>query len=238
MYEVQPAREYLQKMALIHCHDCGKEISSLATACPSCGAPPRDALVPPPIPTQTSRAKQLSQGTIALLTGVVLALVIRGMTYQGNSPSVARPPTPATVEATTTSPPPVETASQTPFSFTTAETSAGEANTKSSPPVEAVSHSSPSLAAAEATIAGSPADEATSQNSPSRNAREPPYASDVSTTTATPPEATYHVVGIPPRNYLNVRGGAGPGYQVVTKLEPGERGILLSGKRVAKGVTT
>src|SRR5262249_31425020 len=151
-------------------------------ACPSCGAPPRDALVPPPIPTRTSRAKQLSQGTIALLTGVVLALVIRGMTYQGNSPSVARPPTPATVEATTTSPPPVETASQAPFSFTTAETSAGEANTKGSPPVEADSQSSPTLAdaetsAGEANTKSSPPDEAVSQSSPSLAAAEATIAS-------------------------------------------------------------
>src|SRR5215469_8006566 len=26
-------------MSLIRCYECGKEISSLATACPSCGAP-------------------------------------------------------------------------------------------------------------------------------------------------------------------------------------------------------
>src|SRR5262249_49635440 len=119
-----------------------------------------------------------------------------------------------------------------------AETSADEANTKSSPPDEAVSQSSPSLAAAEATIASSPADEETSQNSPSGIAGEPPSASDVPTTTAPPPQATYHVIGIPRSDYLNVRGGAGPDYQVVTKLEPGERGILLGGKRVANGATT
>src|SRR4029077_3739133 len=136
-------------MALIRCYDCGKEISSLATACPSCGAPPRPAIVPPPLPTQASRAKQLSWGTIALLTGVVLVLVIRGVTHQPNSLSVATSPTPATTEATTASSPPGETASQRSPSVTTAETPAAEAATTSSPPVEATSQSSPSLTTAE-----------------------------------------------------------------------------------------
>jgi Bacterial SH3 domain len=238
-------------------------------ACPSCGAPPRDAMVPPPLPTQTSRAKQLSRGTIALLTGMVLVLVIRGVTYQRNTPSVAVSPTPAASEATTMSPPPDETALQSPSGFTTAETSTAEANTKDSQPVEAVSQSSPSLAAAETptaevntkssplveaasqsspslaaetttetTTTSSPAVEETSQDSASRIAAEPQYASDVSTTTAPRPQATYHVVGIPLSDYLNVRGGAGSDYEVVTKLEPGERGILLGAKRVAKGATT
>src|SRR5438094_731974 len=107
-------------MALIRCYECGKEISSLATACPSCGAPPQPAIVPPPIPA--SRAKQLSWGTIALLTGVVLVLVIRGVTYQPNTPSVAASPTPATAESATTSSPPIETASQSSPSPTAAET--------------------------------------------------------------------------------------------------------------------
>ena len=112
-------------MALIRCYECGKEISSLATACPSCGAPPRSAIVPPPLPTQprpASRAKQLSWGTIPLLTGVVLVLVIRGMTYQPNTPSVAASPTPATAEPAMTSSPTVETASQSSPSPTAAET--------------------------------------------------------------------------------------------------------------------
>ena len=34
-------------MALMKCHECGKEISTLATACPYCGAPPEPAGVPP-----------------------------------------------------------------------------------------------------------------------------------------------------------------------------------------------
>jgi uncharacterized protein YgiM (DUF1202 family) len=177
-------------MPLIRCYECGKEISSLATACPSCGAPPRSTIVPPPLPTQArpaSRAKQLSRGTIALLTGVVLVLVIRGVTHQPNTPSVAASPTPATAESATSSSPPVETASQ---------------------------------------------------SSPSPTATETPYASDASVATATPPPATYQVIGIPQGDYLNVRGGVGSDYQVVTKLEPGTGGILLGTKRVANGATT
>jgi hypothetical protein len=202
-------------MALIHCYDCGKEISSLATACPSCGAPPRPTTVPPPLPPQSSRAKQLSWGTIALLTGVVLALVIRGMTHQANSLSVATSPTPATREATMTSSPPVEIASQSSPSLTTKETPTEEAITTSSPPVETASQSSPSLAATET-----------------------PSGSDASVATAPPPRGTYQVVGIPLSDYLNVREGAGSDYPVVTKLEPGAGGILLGSKRIASGATT
>jgi uncharacterized protein YgiM (DUF1202 family) len=125
-------------MALIRCYDCGKEISSLATACPSCGAPPRPTTVPPPLPTQSSRAKQLSWGTIALLTGVVLVLVIRGVTHQANSLSVTTSPTPATGEATTTSSPPVETASQSSPSLAATETPSGsDASVTTAPPPRA-----------------------------------------------------------------------------------------------------
>jgi uncharacterized protein YgiM (DUF1202 family) len=202
-------------MALIRCYDCGKEISSLATACPSCGAPPRPTIVPPPLPPQSSRAKQLSWGTIALLTGVVLVLVIRGVTHQANSLSVATSPTPATREATTTSSTPVETASQSSPSLAATETPPVEAITTSSTPVETASQSSPSLAATET-----------------------PSGSDASVATAPPPRGTYQVVGIPLSDYLNVREGAGSDYPVVTQLEPGTGGILLGSKRIANGATT
>jgi hypothetical protein len=230
-------------MALIRCYDCGKEISSLATACPSCGAPPRPTTVPPPLPTQSSRAKQLSWGTIALLTGVVLVLVIRGVTHQANSLSVTTSPTPATGEATTTSSPPVETASQSSPSLTTTETPPAEATTTSSPPVETASQSSPSLAATEtppgeAITTSSPPVETASQSSPSFAATETPSGSDASVTTAPPPRATYQVVGIPLSDYLNVREGAGSDYPVVTQLEPGTSGIQLGSKRIANGGTT
>ncbi|PYI60427.1 MAG: hypothetical protein DMC59_03090 [Verrucomicrobia bacterium] len=258
-------------MALIHCYDCGKEISSLATACPSCGAPPRSTIGTPPLPTQASRPKQFFLGTIALLTGVVLVLVIRVLTYEPKNLSVATSPTPTTAGATTTSSLPVETASQnspsiatmeTPAggatttsslpvetaaqsspSLTTRETPAGGTTTTNSPAVEVASQSSPSLATAEtptgkATTTSSPPVEVASQSSPSLATTETPYASDVSVATAPPRRATYQVIGIPPSDYLNVRGGAGSDYEVVTKLEPGTGGILLGTKRVAKGATT
>ena len=203
-------------MALIRCYECGREISSLATACPSCGAPPQSA-IPPPLPTEArpaSRAKQLSWGTIALLTGVVLVLVIRGVTHQPNSLSVATSPTPATAEANTTSSLPVEATSQSSPSLTIAETPTAEATTTSSATIEAASQSSPSPIAVET-----------------------PYASDAPVATATPPRATYQVIGIPQGDYLNVREGAGSDYQMITKLEPGTGGILLGTKRVANGAT-
>jgi uncharacterized protein YgiM (DUF1202 family) len=68
---------------------------------------------------------------------------------------------------------------------------------------------------------------------------ETPHASDAPVATAaTPPRATYQVIGIPQGDYLNVREGAGSDYQVVTTLEPGTRGILLGTERVANGATT
>src|SRR6184192_4422555 len=250
-------------MALIRCYECGKEISSLATACPSCGAPPQSTIVPPPLPTEArpaSRAKQLSWGTIALLTGVVLVLVIRGVTHQPNTPSLAASPTPAIAESATRSSPPIETASQSSPSPITTEISAAESATRSSPPIETASESSPSPTAAETPTAesattSSPPIETASQSSPSPTATETPtaesattssppietaaqsspsptaaetaYTSDVSVATATPPRATFQVIGIPQGDYLNVREGAGPDYQVATKLEPGTGGILL-----------
>lgn len=260
----------LGKMALIHCYDCGKEVSSLATACPSCGAPPRPSTVPPPLPTQSSRAKQFFWGTIALLTGIVLVLAIRAVTHQPNSASAATSATATTAGGITTSPPPVETAPQSSPRLATAETPTAEANATSSPPVEAVAQSSPSLpnkerAIAEANTTSSAPVEAAPQSSPNLASAETPtveadttssppveravqssssvttagtpYASEISTATAAPPQATYQVIGIPMSDYLNVRQGAGSDYQVVTKLEPGERGILLGNKRVAKGET-
>jgi Bacterial SH3 domain len=207
-------------MALIRCYECDKEISSLATACPSCGAPSRTTIVPPPPPLPTearpaSRAKQLFWGTIALLTGVVLVLVIRGVTHQLNPLSVGASPTPATAESATRSSPSIQTASESLPSPTAAETPTAESATGSSLPIETATESPPSSTDAET-----------------------PYASDASVPTATPPRATYQVIGIPQGDYLNVREGAGSDYQVVTKLEPGTGGILLGTKRVANGATT
>jgi len=121
---------------------------------------------------------------------------------------------PATAETTAMSSPPLETASQTSSSLDTAGASTAKATTVSSPPVEEASQSSPSL-----------------------TTTDTPYASGLSTATAPPPQATYQVIGIPLNDYLNVREGAGAGYQVVTKLEPGTHGILLGTERVAKGGT-
>src|SRR5439155_11307091 len=144
------------KMALIRCYECDKEMSSLATACPSCGAPPRSAIAPPPLPTQPRRpspAKQLFWGTIALLTGVVLALVIRGVTNQPNTSSVAASPTPATAKLATRSSPPVETASEGSLSPTVTETPTAKVARRSSPPIETASENSLSPTIAETTTA-------------------------------------------------------------------------------------
>jgi len=187
-------------------------------ACPSCGAPPRSTIVPPPLPTRARpvpRAKQIFLGTLAVLTGLVLVLVIRGVTREPNTPSVAASPTPATAEsATRSSPPPVEMVLQGSATPAAAQTPTTESATTSSPPVETASESSPTPTT------------------------ETAYASDASVTGATSPQATYRVAGVPQGDYLNVRGGAGSDYQVVTKLEPDMGGILLGTKRVTSGATT
>src|SRR5438309_1193722 len=204
-------------MALIRCYECGKEISSLAMACPSCGAPPRSTIVPPPQPTHArpvSRAKQIFLGTLAVLTGLVLVLMIRGVTREPNTPSVAAPPTPATAESDTrSSPPPVEMVLQGSASPAAAKTPTAESATASPPPIEAAAESSTTPAAAEtptteSATTSSPPVETASQSSPSPTAAETTYASDASVATAPPPRATYQVIGIPPGDYLKCPRGS------------------------------
>ncbi len=85
-------------MALIPCSQCGKQISSLATACPACGTPPQLNAVPPPLPTELRAAKGTDPLTdpliikIAVVGGFVLFLVVLSRTAkkpQSTAPSVA-----------------------------------------------------------------------------------------------------------------------------------------------------
>src|ERR1043166_6937107 len=203
-------------MALVHCYECGKEISSLATACPSCGAPPPSSIVPPSPPTlarPASQAKKFLLGILTVLTGAALVWAIRALVHPPNTPSVAASPTPATAESRSS--PPIEMALQRSPSAAPTETPTAESATTSSPPVETASQSSPSPSAAET-----------------------PSVSVASVTTAPPARATYQVVGVDPGDYLYVRDGAGSDYPVVTKLEPGAGDIVLGAKRVVSGATT
>ena len=203
-------------------------------------------MVPSPLPMRArsiSRAKQIFLGTLAVLTGLVLVLVIRGVTRELNTPSVAASPTPATAESATKSSPPVELVLKGSASPAAAKTPTAESATESSPRIEAAAESSPSPATTEtpteesATTSSQPV-EAAGESSPSPIAAEAAYASDASLTAVTPPQATYHVTGVPQGDYLNVREGAGSDYQVVTKLEPDTGGILLGTERVTSGATT
>src|SRR5439155_18845544 len=183
-------------MALIRCYECDKEMSSLATACPSCGAPPRSAIAPPPLPTQPrrpSRAKQLSWGTIALLTGVVLVLVIRGVTNQPNTSSVTASPTPATAKLATRSSPPIETASESSVSPTVTKTPTARLATRSSPAIETASESSQGSIVTETPTAklatrSSPPIETASESSLSPTITETPTAT-LATRSSPPIEA-------------------------------------------------
>lgn len=55
-------------MALIKCSECGKEISSKATACPNCGCPIKNH------PNKTSKEKHLFKSI--LLVGILLSIII------------------------------------------------------------------------------------------------------------------------------------------------------------------
>jgi cytoskeletal protein RodZ len=232
-------------MALIRCYECGKEISSLATACPSCGAPPPSGVVPPPPPMSARpafRPKRFFLGALAVLTGAAFVWLIRGLTYQPNTPSsVAASPTPAIAESRSS--PPIETVLQSSRSPASAESPTAESATRSSPPVETASQSLPSAAPAEtptmqSATTSSPPVETALGSSPSPAAAETPYVSDASVATAPAAPATYQVVGVHPGDYLYVREGAGSDYQTVTKLEPGTGGIQLGTNRVVSGATT
>src|SRR5262249_46011329 len=139
---------------------------------------------------------------------------------------------------------PIETASESLPSPPVTETPTSALATRSSAPIETASESLPSPTATEtatsefATTSSAPI-ETPSESQPSATATaDTSYASDESVATATPPRATYQVIGIPQGDYLNVREGAGADYHVVTTLEPGTGGILLGTRRVANGDTT
>lgn len=231
-------------MALVHCYECGKEISSLATACPSCGAPPPSSIVPPSPPTlarPASQAKKFLLGILTVLTGAALVWAIRALVHPPNTPSVAASPTPATAESRSS--PPIEMALQRSGNPVATATPTLESATTSSPPVETAVQSSPSAAptetpTVESATTSSPPVETASESSPSPTAAETPSVSDASVATAPPPRATYQVVGVDPGDYLYVRDGAGSDYPVVTKLEPGAGDIVLGAKRVVSGATT
>lgn len=54
-------------MALIKCAECGTEISSLATACPKCGAPPQAPAVTPPRQAKTRPGAWIALSILAIL---------------------------------------------------------------------------------------------------------------------------------------------------------------------------
>lgn len=89
-------------MPLIRCYDCGKEISSLAIACPACGAPPQLSTVPPPLPAraQPVAAKPTQRANLpswfgVLIIGAILLLLLWGATHRPIAPRAAASPTPA-----------------------------------------------------------------------------------------------------------------------------------------------
>lgn len=66
-------------MALIKCRECGKEISTEATACPGCGAP----VIPPPRPAPAKKSPPVLK-VFAWFVGIVFAIGIIG-NYLGSA---------------------------------------------------------------------------------------------------------------------------------------------------------
>ena len=64
-------------MALIPCAECGKQVSTLAAACPSCGAPVADARTP------VFTAGLLGKITAALATWLVFPWIARLIAFLG-----------------------------------------------------------------------------------------------------------------------------------------------------------
>lgn len=63
-------------MSLISCKDCGKEISSAASACPSCGAPVASA----------SAGVRKNPRLLGLLGGGAVGLVVGKVMFDGTAP--------------------------------------------------------------------------------------------------------------------------------------------------------
>lgn len=74
-------RKGIRKMALIKCHECGKDVSTEAKACPSCGA----KVV---LPKKKSRMGRLF---LYALVGVILVGVIQAVVQEENPPKPLTP---------------------------------------------------------------------------------------------------------------------------------------------------
>jgi hypothetical protein len=83
-------------MALIKCHECGKEVSTEAAACPSCGAKPK--------PAQTSSLKK-KRSPIWLIIGALVIVGVIGSIFGESEDKHQDAKTPA---AQATTPPPQE----------------------------------------------------------------------------------------------------------------------------------
>lgn len=60
-------------MALSSCGDCGKQVSSMAIACPQCGAPMKGTMRPAGVVTTQDTAKVMLVGVAACSAGAASA---------------------------------------------------------------------------------------------------------------------------------------------------------------------
>ena len=77
-------------MALIDCYECGKEISSTATACPHCGAPARQQ-AEQPVQDEGS-VKRVLKGVAWGATGLAALLWFASKAPSGTTPDTTPPP--------------------------------------------------------------------------------------------------------------------------------------------------
>lgn len=101
------------RVALVKCRECGREISSEATSCPHCGVP-SPAVILTPEPNQTAAATKQKRGLSGcgvFLLGIVGFVIVIGIATSGDKsgapPGSPTTPAPAPQE-TASSPPPAE----------------------------------------------------------------------------------------------------------------------------------
>jgi len=84
-------------MALIECYECGKQISSIATACPHCGAPSKNGQIDP---TRVPKAKQMGplKKLVVIVLGVIVGLIVLGWLAKDKAVNSERTASPVKAE--------------------------------------------------------------------------------------------------------------------------------------------
>lgn len=72
-------------MALVKCHECGKDVSTQAAACPNCGAPPR------PLPQAATKRENKAKNVVSGIIGIVVIAGFVSMCSTDKKPTPSEP---------------------------------------------------------------------------------------------------------------------------------------------------